>query len=164
MGAVAAFALFSGRRQDEITRIRWADYEGDRVLVRDMKNPGEKIGNNVWCELPPEAARIIDAQPRTDERIFPYNSRTVSTLWTRAGHVLGLSDINFHDLRHECASRLLEMGWSIPHAARVTGHRSWASLQRYSHVRQIGDKWAGWEWLDKIAPPETQKSPPPANG
>jgi hypothetical protein len=25
------------------------DAEGSRVLVRDMKNPGEKIGNDVWC-------------------------------------------------------------------------------------------------------------------
>ena len=46
---VAAFALFSTRRLDEITRISWADLDeaGSRVMVRDMKNPGEKIGNDV---------------------------------------------------------------------------------------------------------------------
>lgn len=52
-----AFAIFSTRRQEEITRIRWADLDETRqaVLVRDMKNPGQKIGNNVWCHLPDEA-------------------------------------------------------------------------------------------------------------
>ncbi len=50
---VVGFALFSTRRLDEITRIRWADVDepGQRVLVRDMKNPGQKIGNDVWCYL-----------------------------------------------------------------------------------------------------------------
>jgi hypothetical protein len=41
--------------------------------------------------------------------------------------------LHFHDLRHEGISRLFEMGRTIPQAASVSGHRSWASLQRYSH-------------------------------
>lgn len=58
---VAGFALFSTRRQEEITRIQWADLDevGHRVLVRDMKKPGQKIGNDVWCHLPPEALIIL---------------------------------------------------------------------------------------------------------
>lgn len=50
MSKVIAFALFSTRRQEEITRIRWDDLDESRqaVLVRDMKNPGQKIGNDVW--------------------------------------------------------------------------------------------------------------------
>jgi integrase len=54
MPKMIAFAIFSTRRQEEITRIRWADLDCARqaVLVRDMKNPGQKIGNDVWCHLP----------------------------------------------------------------------------------------------------------------
>ena len=39
---VIAFASFSTRRQEEITRIRWGDLDEPRqaVLVRDMKNLG----------------------------------------------------------------------------------------------------------------------------
>lgn len=64
---MTAFALFSTRRQEEITRIKWADLdvEGSRVLVRDMKNPGQKIGNDVWCHLPPEALAILQSMPKT---------------------------------------------------------------------------------------------------
>ncbi len=73
MQTIVAFAIFSTRRQEEITRLAWADLdeEGSRVLIRDMKNPGQKIGNDVWCELPPEALRIVQAQPREGEWIFP---------------------------------------------------------------------------------------------
>ncbi|WP_028714169.1 MULTISPECIES: site-specific integrase [unclassified Paracoccus (in: a-proteobacteria)] len=153
MHKVCAFAIFSTRRQEEIVSITWADLEAGRVLVRDMKHPGEKEGNDIWVDLPPEAERIVKTMPAESSRIFPYTTDAVSTAFTRACKLLGIKDLHFHDLRHEGVSRLFEMGKTIPQAASVSGHRSWPSLQRYSHLRATGDKWAGWKWLDKIAPP-----------
>ncbi len=64
MHVIIAFAIFSTRRLEEleeITRVTWTDLDldGKRILVRDMKNPGERIGNDVWCNLPDPAVRII---------------------------------------------------------------------------------------------------------
>ena len=152
MQAITVFALFSTRRQEEITRITWADLDesGSRVLVRDMKNPGQKVGNDVWCELPPEALAVLLAQPRADPRCFPYSTDAISAAFTRACAFLGVEDLRFHDLRHEGVSRLFEMGRTVPLAASVSGHRSWSSLQRYTHIRAAGDKYAGWPWLGRI--------------
>lgn len=147
MHHIVPFALFSTRRQEEICSIKWEDLEeGDepRILVRDMKNPGEKISNNVWCDLPDPSLDIIEAQPKKAPQIFPYNHRSISAAFTRACHFLEIKDLRFHDLRHEGTSRLFEMGYNIPHAAAVTGHRSWSSLKRYTHIRQSGDKYDGW--------------------
>jgi integrase len=146
MQKIIAFAIFSTRRQEEIVRIQWNDYEGDRALVRDMKHPGDKAGNHTWCELPPEASAIIESMPRTAPQIFPYSTDAISAAFTRACHVLGIDDLHFHDLRHEGVSRLFEIGKNIPQAASVSGHRSWSSLKRYAHIRQTGDKFAGWKW------------------
>lgn len=148
MTVIIPFALFSTRRQEEITRIARADFEPEhsRVLVRDMKNPGQKIGNDVWCDLPPEAVAIAEAMP-TKGAIFPYTTDAIGAAFTRACKLLGIEDLHFHDLRHEGVSRLFEMGWNIPKVAGVSGHKSWSSLQRYSHIRQSGDKYAGWKWL-----------------
>jgi len=154
MHRLIAFAIFSTRRQEEIARITWDDFEGDRVLVRDMKNPGDKIGNHVWCDLVPEAARIVKAMPKVKDRIFPYTADAISAAFTRACQFLQIEDLHFHDLRHDGVSRLFEMGWNIPHVAAVSGHRSWSSLKRYTHIRQTGDKYADWAWLDQITPPE----------
>jgi len=149
---IIIFALFSARRQEEITRIDWADFEPStakhpaRVLVRDMKNPGAKKANDIWCELPVEAEAIIKRQPRNGDCIFPCGVDGISAAFTRACKLLGIDDLHFHDLRHEGVSRLFEAGWQIPHVALVSGHRSWASLQRYSHIRQCDDKYAGWRW------------------
>ncbi len=153
MQAVIAFALFSTRRQEEITRITWSDLDEthSRVLVRDMKHPGQKAGNDTWCELPPEALAVALAQPRGGDRIFPYTTDAISAAFTRACALLGIEDLHFHDLRHEGVSRLFEMGRTVPLAASVSGHRSWGSLQRYTHIRQSGDRWAGWPWLAVVA-------------
>lgn len=149
---MAAFALFSTRRQEEITRIKWSDLdeEGSRVLVRDMKNPGQKIGNDVWCHLPPEAMDILKTMPRAVEEIFPYNAESISASWTRACKFLGIDDLHFHDLRHEGVSRLFEMDWDIPRVASVSGHRDWNSMRRYTHLRGRGDVYAGWKWLEIV--------------
>lgn len=154
MRDIVLFALFSTRRQEEITRITWADLDDaeSRVLVRDMKHPGQKIGNDQWVDLPPEALAVIQRQPRRGGRIFSANVDAISAAFTRACKMLGIEDLHFHDLRHEGISRLFEMGWSIPHVASVSGHRSWQSLKRYTHIRKKGDKYAGWEWLPKKKP------------
>lgn len=146
MQKIIVFALFSTRRQEEITRITWADYDKTRVMVRDMKHPGDKEGNDTWCELPPEAAAVIDSMPKIERQIFPYSTDAISAAFTRACKVLAIEDLRFHDLRHEGVSRLFEMGRTIPQAASVSGHRSWQSLKRYSHMRQVGDKYENWKW------------------
>lgn len=152
MPKMIAFAIFSTRRQEEITRIRWEDLDCARqaVLVRDMKNPGQKIGNNVWCHLPDEAWAIIQGTPKVADEIFPYNARSVSAAFTRACPLLGIEDLHFHDLRHEGVSRLFEMDWDIPRVSSVSGHRDWNSLRRYTHLRGRGDSYKFWKWLRKI--------------
>lgn len=149
MHKVITFALFSTRRQEEITCITWKDFQKEhkRVLVRDMKHPGEKLGNDTWVDLPDEAIRIIKSMPKNKPEIFPYSTDAITANFTRACKLLDIQDLHFHDLRHEGISRLFEMGWNIPHVAAVSAHRSWVSLKRYTHIRETGDKYAGWAGL-----------------
>jgi integrase len=146
MQKIVVFAIFSTRRQEEITLLRWDDLEDDRILVRDMKHPGDKKGNNVYCELPPEAVAIIKSMPHKEERIFPYSTDAISASFTRACKILAIDDLRFHDLRHEGISFLFETGRTIPQVAAVSGHRSWTSLKRYTHIRQSSNKYANWKW------------------
>lgn len=156
MTRLIPFAIFSTRRQEEITRMMGVDLDKTNleIIVRDMKNPGEKIGNDVRTALTPEALQLIELQPATPGKIWPHNAESVSTSFSRACVFLGIEDLHFHDLRHEGISRLFELGWNIPRVAGVSGHRSWKSLQRYTHIRQVGDKYKDWPWLVKIGLPE----------
>lgn len=138
------FFQHDGRKK--ITLLCWDDLEEDRILVRDMKHPGDKKGNNVHRELPPEALAIVKSMPREEERISPYSTDAISAAFTRACKILGIDDLRFHDLRHEGISRLFEIGRTIPQAAAVSGHRSWTSLKRYTHIRHSSDKYQNWKW------------------
>ena len=55
MQKIVAFAIFSTRRQEEITLLQWDDLDEDRILVRDMKHPGDKKGNQCILRDAPEA-------------------------------------------------------------------------------------------------------------
>lgn len=148
---VLLFALFSARRESEITRIRQADRDGDRILVRDMKHP--KGVRDTWVFLTDEAMAILDRQPK-GELYFPYQPKSVGAAFLRACKFYEIKNLRFHDLRHECASWLFELGWDIPRVAGVTGHQSWSSLQRYTHLRERGikDKYKDWKWRPIIPP------------
>lgn len=154
MTKIIPFAMFSTRRQDEICRIVRPDLDEarSRVWVRDMKHPGDKSGNDVRCNLPPEALAIIKTIPERENepRIFPYDPQSISTAFTRACKLLGIVDLVFHDLRHDGISRLFEMGNTIPEVAAVSGHRQWKSLQRYTHLDHVGDKYEGWAWKERF--------------
>lgn len=34
------------------------------------------------------------------------------------------------------------------------------TLQRYTHIKATGDKFAGWRWLDIAAPPKEEEDEP----
>lgn len=152
MVRVTLFALFSTRRQEEITRIHWETVDEARqsVLITDMKNPGQKHGNDVWCHVPDEAWQIMQSMPKGSTRPFPYNAKSVSAAFTRACNFLEIQDLHFHDLRHDGVSRLFEMGWDIPKVASVSGHRDWNSMRRYTHLRGNGDPYKDWPWLKRV--------------
>lgn len=153
------FQMFSSRRIAETCRILWADLNGNKVVVRDMKDPSRKQGNDVEVLLPDEALAIIESMPRVDERIFPFNPSSVGTRFERlrdkAGYYTGTpEDLRLHDLRHECLSWLAEKNglegenWDIPRIQLVSGHRNWNVLQRYVNLltEDPHDRWKGWEY------------------
>jgi hypothetical protein len=72
MPKLIAFAIFSTRPQEQITRIRWEDLDESRqaVLVREMKNTGQKIGNDVWCHLPGDGWVILHSMTKGETEIL----------------------------------------------------------------------------------------------
>jgi integrase len=141
MAELTEFAIASAMRLGEICRIAWRDLDqaARTVIIRDRKDPREKRGNDQVVPLLDvsgyDALGIILRQPRTADRIFPYNERSVSTVFTRACAELGIDDLQFHDLRHEGTSRLFEAGLDVPQVQLISGHRRWDTLRRYTHLR-----------------------------
>ena len=45
-----------------------------------------------------------------------------------------ITDLRFHDLRHEAVSRFFEMGMSVLEVALISGHKDVRQLFRYTHL------------------------------
>lgn len=136
-------AIYSCRRLDELFRMRLSDFDRDNRswLIRDLKHPDGSAGNDKAMLVTDRFLTVVDAilalpgRDPNEDRLLPYNARTVGTYWQRNMKILGIDDLHFHDLRHEGASRIAEDGWTIPEIQRVTLHESWASLQVYVQMR-----------------------------
>lgn len=145
MGRIIKFAIATAMRQEEICRVTWADLNArtKMLVIRDRKDPRAKRGNDQRIPLLAvsgyDAAALIEEQralrANDDDRIFPVNHKSVSTVFTRACASLGIEDLHFHDLRHEGTSRLFEAGFAIEQVSLVTGHKDWKMLRRYTHLK-----------------------------
>ncbi|PCD85419.1 site-specific integrase [Vibrio mediterranei] len=120
------FSILTCMRIGEVCNLRWEDLNEEHrtVLVRDRKDPRKKQGNHMIVPLLADSYEIAKRQPKTRELIFPYNSRSVTAGFQRVRNKLGITDLRYHDLRREGASRLFEKGYSIEEVAQVTGHRN----------------------------------------
>ncbi|WP_405599032.1 MULTISPECIES: site-specific integrase [unclassified Pseudoalteromonas] len=120
------FSILTCMRIGEVCKLRWEDLNEDHktILVRDRKDPRKKEGNHMIVPLLAGSFDIAIKQPRKDDLIFPYNSRSVTAGFQRVRNALGIEDLRYHDLRREGASRLFEKGYSIEEVAQVTGHRN----------------------------------------
>lgn len=142
MADIIEFAYTNGMRQAEITRIchgtiKEEESKRPTVVITDRKHPTKKKGNHQTVPLLDRSMEIIKKQKKVvgDDRIFPYDPSTVGKYFTDACKALGIVDLRFHDLRHEAASRLFELGFTIEQVALFTGHTDWKMLRRYTHLK-----------------------------
>lgn len=68
-------------------------------------------------------------------RVFPVNQDAVVGSFRRAAASTKLTDLRFHDLRHEATSRLFERGFNPMEVATITGHKTLQMLRRYAHLK-----------------------------
>lgn len=132
---ILRFLVALPRRREEIMNAKWADYntKNHTLTLRDTKHP--TMPRDEVVPVPPAAQSILAGMPRTEGRIFPFLGTSVSAAFQRAAKLLELEDITLHDLRHEGISRLFEAGLSIPEVSLISGHTSWESLKRYTHIQ-----------------------------
>jgi integrase len=154
MATILKVAIAFPRRLGELMDMRWEDFTGDQIILRDTKHPVAPRTETV--PVPEDAASIFESLPKIDERMLPYNPESVSASFERACKRLSIEDLRFHDLRHEGITRLFDAGLSIQEVSMISGHKSWGMLKRYTHLapKAIADKLRGTsrlnEWRDTL--------------
>ncbi len=132
MTAIVRLCVALPRRISELCTAEWANYAGGVLTLIDTKHP--RVPRREQVPVPPQARNIIEALPKIDALILPYKAESVCSAFARACERLGIDDLHLHDLRHEGICRLFERGLNIPEVSMVSGHLSWATLKRYTHL------------------------------
>lgn len=150
MHLIIWFAIYSCRREAEITRMELIDFDrhNNSWKIRDLKNPTGSKGNHKEFNVLPQCKKIIELLLETevrarmlkrgygDEYLIPLSPKTIGGEFRKACKLLGIDDLRFHDLRHDGCTRLAEQGFTIPQIQQVSLHDSWGSLERYVSVKR----------------------------
>lgn len=104
------FALNTGCRESEITRLRW-DEENRDLSIFTLLGERCKNGEDRIIPLNSSARTVIEAQRgKHDEYVFTYKGRPVHRInghaWYKARERAGIKQCRVHDLRHTFGRQL----------------------------------------------------------
>lgn len=139
--AVILFAAYTGVRPGELAALQWRDVDipvRRATISRALDGAGgekpPKNGLSRQIVLPLPAVRALDLLARAlsdDEYVFHtprgkrFSKGTIAYLWRpviAAWRAKGGRDLDFYELRHACATLLLERGLSPADVAVQLGH------------------------------------------
>ena len=139
---IITIAIETAMRRGEIVAMQWDHIHWDN---RTLHIPDTKNGYPRTIPLTPRAIEVLRELPQTDTSVMAITGNAIRLAWERLKKKAEVTDLRFHDLRHEAISRFFEMGLSVPEVALISGHRDPRMLFRYTHLRaeEVGKK-LGW--------------------
>jgi integrase len=131
---IVTVALETAMRRGEILAIRKQHINFDK---RTLLIPESKNGRARTIPLSIPATELL-GHHLCEGRLFPLSANAFRLAWQRLIRRAAITDLHFHDLRHEAISRLFEKGLSVPEVALISGHRDLRMLLRYTHPMSEG--------------------------
>jgi integrase/recombinase XerD len=140
--ALLMTAYAAGLRISEVARLRVADIDSARMVIRVYRGKGQK---DRYVMLSPRLLEILRAYwkaARPGEFLFagaapdrPITTGSVRKVCSRARLAAGLDKpVTVRALRHSFATHLLESGTDLRTIQVLMGHRSFTTTARYVHV------------------------------
>lgn len=119
-------ALLTGARRGEICKLRAVDIGADSILIH--------AGNTKTLRT--RTVPIVPAlRPWLKHIPLDVGIEGIKSAWRRARVDAGMPDVNFHDLRHSCASILIATGADLFTVSKILGHSSVKTTERYAHMQ-----------------------------
>ena len=114
------FALETAMRRGEILGIKMSD-----IYERHVHLPKTKNGEARNVPLTKKALALLDLIDHDGPKLIPQSENAFRLMWERRKAKVGLSDIHFHDTRHEAITRFVNnQKLPVEVLAKVTGHKN----------------------------------------
>ena len=129
------FAIETAMRRSEMCSLTWKNID---LVKRTAYLPDTKNGNSRTVPLNSRAMSAIKSIPQRIDNgsVFGLHVDRLSDAWDRTRERAKISDLRWHDLRHEATSRLFELtDLRDMEIMMITGHKSPQMLARYTQLR-----------------------------
>jgi integrase len=127
--AAVLLSLQTGLRQGELHSLLWEDVDlvARSALLRRTKNMSSR-----GIPLSAETVAAFDALPRDpSDLVFPSSQvKAFQSAVKRAG----IKNFRWHDMRHDCGTRLAAAGVSARTIMELLGHRTISMATTYQHM------------------------------
>jgi integrase len=133
---IILFALYTGLRKSDILELKWEDIQGDRIIVQ-VKDCSHDGGKTHFVDIFPALQELLDNQPRINNYIFTYKGeriKDIKTAWHTALKKANVKYVNFHTLRHTCATWILQRTGNLKLVQQTLGHSDMRVTSKYAHV------------------------------
>jgi len=130
---IIILALEIGARRGELANLQWANINFNKrtVILRDTKNTDDRE-----IPLSSRALEVIKRQSgHINGLVFPIRGDSITKAFGRVCKNADITDLRFHDLRHEATSRFFKKGFETMEVSAITGHKDLAMLKRYTHLK-----------------------------
>ena len=123
---IIEIAVETGMRRGEILNIKKEHIKNRTLLIPITKNGHKRI-----IPLTNRAFYILN----NNNLPFALSANALRLAWERLKKKGLITNLHFHDLRHEAISRFFEKGLSIAEVALISGHKDIKMLFGYTHLR-----------------------------
>jgi integrase len=128
--------LYTGQRASDVVKMRWSDYDGEGIAVRQLKT-----GTPLWIPCHAKLKAALERTERRSEYILTtrygegYSAHGFCQMIRVATAQIGAAECSAHGLRCNAAIALVEAGCEVPQVMAITGHKTFKEAQRYASHR-----------------------------
>lgn len=130
VGDLVVFAIETGMRRGEISRMEWENINWNR---QTLFIPKHHTKSNRARTIPLTDRAVAVLKKRQGLRPFPMLPHSITTAFRRACYTLGIKNLTFHCLRHHAVSNFFENHMNVAEVAAISGHQDLRVLMRYTH-------------------------------
>jgi len=134
-------AIESGMRQGEIHALKLSDIDFKKGIIKVLRKDPRAEGGKKLYKIPllkgmrEAILRAQDDFGGRDRLFTTSGSASISDKFAKLRKQVGITDLTFHDLRHEAISRMFEKGMAVEQVRLVSGHSSLDQLSRYTNLK-----------------------------
>jgi integrase len=128
------FSLFTGLRQSEALGLTWDRVDRSRgvIVIEETKN-GE--AREVPLNAHADAVLVRRSSSTNEGLVFgSSNWDSFRTAWETVLRRAKITNFRWHDLRHTCASWMVQAGRPLQEVKDFLGHKTLAVTLRYAHL------------------------------